>query len=288
MTLRGEKKDLAELSTLKIGGWTDSYYEIKSTGELEELLNKLYDPEEAIVVGRGSNILFPEGKFERPVIKLTGSFEKYEFNTEGIKAGAGTFFPQLALDVAQEGFSGLEWSAGVPGTVGGAVAMNAGAYDCETSDVLLGVEYIDFDTGHTQKSIEDINFKYRYCELKNKGIIVSARFELEEEKQEDEPIQRTKKLLRQRREEQPVGTTSAGCVFKNSNGTSAGRLIDEAGMKGETAGDIKVSETHANYFVNCGNGTYEQMRSLIERVREKVDSQFDYELETELQIINET
>lgn len=286
MSLEPMEKSLSDITTLRIGGWTDEFYTISSREELREFIENYPDPTETIVLGRGSNMLFPEGKVERPIITLEGDFEDHTFFEESVDAGAAVFFPELALEAARRGYSGLEWAAGVPGSVGGAVAMNAGAFGTETSEVLDEMEFVGFDGDAYVSDREDVEFDYRYCELREKGLLVKARFDLEPD-ESSEVMDRTKKLLRERREEQPVGTSSAGCVFKNVNGDSAGRLIDEAGMKGAEEGDIKVSEDHANYFVNMGSGTYNDMLTLIERVKNSVREQFDKELETELRIVRE-
>lgn len=286
MSLEPRKQALSEVTTLRIGGWTDRFFEVSDTGELKEYVARVDDPASAIVLGRGSNTLFPDGKFERPVVKLTGEFEKYTFGEENVRAGSAVFFPELALEAAQQGFAGLEWAAGVPGSVGGAVAMNAGAYGSRTQEVLREVDLVDFDGKQRSVEADEVEFAYRYCELREQGFVVEVEFDLTSG-EAPEVVDRTKNLLRERREEQPVGRHSAGCVFKNVNGHSAGRLIDEAGMKGARRGDVEVSEEHANYFINHGEGTYEDMVTLIDEVREAVRDEFDHDLETELRIVRE-
>lgn len=286
MTLEPREQALSEVTTLRIGGWTDQFFEVSTLDELKEYVARVDEPGRAIVLGRGSNTLFPDGKFERPVLKLTGEFEEYTFDEESVRAGSAVFFPELALEAAQQGFSGLEWAAGVPGSVGGAVAMNAGAYGSRTQEVLDSVQILDYEGDERSVDVDDIDFDYRYCGLREQGFVVETRMALTPG-DSPEVVDRTKNLLRERRDEQPVGSHSAGCVFKNVNGHSAGRLIDEAGMKGARRGDVEVSEEHANYFINRGDGTYEDMVALIDEVREAVRDEFDYELETELRIVRE-
>jgi UDP-N-acetylmuramate dehydrogenase len=286
MTIEPESRSLSDSTTLQIGGWTDQFYEIGDRSELREVLSQLSEPDEAVILGRGSNTLFPDGKFERPVLKLVDSFDRHEFEEQSVKTGSAVFFPELALEAARHGFGGLEWAAGVPGSVGGAVAMNAGAFQVQTSEILDTVEFMNYQGEILNLTCDEIEFDYRSCELRDRGFILSATFELDPDPSES-VMDKTKSLLRKRRREQPVGTSSAGCIFKNVNGHSAGKLIDDAGLKGVSHGDVEVSEQHANYFVNHGDGTYEDLVNLIERVREEVDKQFGYELEPELQIVNE-
>lgn len=286
MTLEPHEQALSEVTTLRIGGWTDQFFEVSTLGELKEYVASVDEPRNTVVLGRGSNTLFPDGQFERPVLKLTGEFEDYNFGEDYVTAGSAVFFPELALEAAQQGFSGLEWAAGVPGSVGGAVAMNAGAYGSRTEEVLETVEIVDYEGNERSVDVDDVEFGYRYCGLCEEGFVVGTRINLSSG-EAPQIVDRTKDLLRERRDEQPVGSHSAGCVFKNVNGHSAGRLIDEAGMKGASRGDVEVSEEHANYFINRGNGTYEDMVALIDEVREAVRNEFDYELETELRIVRE-
>lgn len=286
MTVEPERRSLSDFTTLRIGGWTDRFYELKNREELHEVFTRLENPSSAVVLGRGSNTLFPEGELDRPVLKLTGEFESEEFYSNAVRSGAAVFLPELALEAAAQGYSGLEWAAGVPGSVGGAIAMNAGAFGTETEETLRTIEFLQYDGTIEELDVDQVDFDYRHCELRDSGVVLSATFGLSRA-DTDEVMEETKSLLRQRRNEQPVGTSSAGCVFKNVNGHSAGKLIDEAGMKGVSRGDIEVSEDHANYFVNHGEGTYEQMLELISHVRKNVHEQFGYKLETELQIVHE-
>lgn len=275
---------LSEMTTLRIGGPARSVFELHDRRELADWMGQCENLDETVVLGRGSNMLFPDEGIERPVISLGGEFETYTFGEGEVVAGAGVFFPELALEAARRGFSGLEWAAGVPGSVGGAIAMNAGAFDSETQEALKAVGFLGFDGVYRLLDVGDVDFSYRFCELRDRGLVVSAIFKLRPG-EAPEIQQRTKDLLKDRRRSQPVGSKSAGCVFKNPNGYSAGQLIDEAGMKGTSEGSIRVSEEHANYFINTGDGTCEEMLRLIDRVRERVLDEFDVELPLELRVV---
>ncbi len=286
MNLQPDRRSLADCTTVRIGGWTDKFYEANTLEDLRTILCRVTDRSSVVVLGRGSNILFPKGRFDRPVLKLSGNFEEVNFGEGTVEAGAAVFFPALALQAAEKGLSGLEWAGGVPGSVGGAIAMNAGAFGTEIVDVLREVSFLNDDGVVERLQADRVKFDYRYCELRDHGLILSATFDLERTDSGD-VMERTKSLLRQRRNEQPVGTSSAGCVFKNVDGLSAGKLIEDAGMKGIRRGDIEVSEQHANYFINHGKGTFEEMVALIEDVREAVKKESGYRLEPELQIVRE-
>lgn len=285
MTMVTPREDLlSEMTTLRIGGPASTVYELHERSELAEWMSRCDRLDETIVLGRGSNMLFPDEGVDRPIISLAGEFEEYTFRDGDVIAGAGVFFPELALEAARRGFSGLEWAAGVPGSVGGAIAMNAGAFDSETQEALKAVGFLGFDGEYQFLDVEDVDFRYRFCELRESGLVVSAVFQLEPG--EAPSIQQeTKSLLKDRRKTQPVGSKSAGCVFKNPNGHSAGELIDRAGLQGASEGAIEVSEDHANYFINTGEGNCEDMLRLIDRVRNRVLSEYDVELPLELRIV---
>lgn len=278
------EESLSEMTTLRIGGPASTVFELRDRSELADWMRQTDRLDETIVLGRGSNMLFPDDGVDRPVISLSGAFEEYTFRDGDVIAGAGVFFPELALEAARRGFSGLEWAAGVPGSVGGAIAMNAGAFDAETQDALKAIGFLGFDGEYRLLDVDDVDFRYRFCELRDRGLVVSAVFKLEPG-EAPEIQQETKSLLKDRRRTQPVGSKSAGCVFKNPNGHSAGALIDRAGLPGASEGAIEVSEDHANYFINTGEGTCEDMLRLIDRVRDRVLNEFDVELPLELRIV---
>lgn len=275
---------LAPRTTLRIGG-TARLIELEEPGELDRALNGRTAPGDLHVLGRGSNVLFPDRPLERPVLHLTGAFEDWSFHEDGVlRAGAAVYFPRLAVAAAREGWSGLEWAAGVPGTVGGAVAMNAGAFGDRVSNRLRWVRFRDADGEVSRREADAIQFDYRYCELRDRALVLEAAFVLEPAPSE-EVLKRTRELMRRRRNQQPVGDLSAGCIFRNPEGASAGELIDRAGLKGASEGAIAVSDRHANYFVNRGGGTATEVLRLMDRVRRGVQNRFDVELELELQVL---
>jgi UDP-N-acetylmuramate dehydrogenase len=196
---------------------------------------------------------------------------------------AGEPLPRVAREMAERGLSGFEYIVGVPGTVGGGVAKNAGAHGKEVKDILVEAYVVDSEGYVRTFRKEELNLTYRSSALPSKGILVEAVFKLEE----DDPgtiKDRMEKFLSYRERSQPWTERTAGCMFKNPPGDYAGRLIDAAGLKGFRVGGIKVSEKHANFFVNEG-GTADDAIRLIEYVRDRVREIFGIELEVEIEIV---
>lgn len=274
---------LAPRTTLNIGG-VGRLIEIEETADLDRCFEEEGGRDRVHVLGRGSNVLFPDHPLERPVVHLAGAFRDWSFGEDVVRAGAGVYLPRLSVTAARQGWSGLEWAAGVPGSVGGAVAMNAGAFGREVAECLRWVRYWDDDGDIRRRSVDELEFDYRFCELRGRALVLEAAFELDPSDAET-VIHRTRELMQTRREEQPVGETSAGCVFQNPNGTSAGALIDRAGLKGASEGAIQVSRTHANYFINRGGGTATDLLKLVDRVQNQIHRRFDVDLELELQVL---
>ncbi len=277
------EEPLAPRTTLRIGG-VGRLIEVETPGELDRVLDETGGPQEVHVLGRGSNVLFPDRPLERPVLQLTGSFEEWSFGEGTVRAGAAVYLPRLAVAAARRGWSGLEWAAGVPGSVGGAVAMNAGAFDDRVANRLRWVRYRDAGGASHRREAGEVEFDYRHCELRDRALILEATFDLEPAPPEA-VLERTRSLMRRRREDQPVGERSAGCIFQNPENASAGELIDRAGLKGAAEGSVEVSPRHANYFVNHGDGTATEVLRLMDRVRRAVRNRFDVELELELQVL---
>lgn len=279
------EEPLAPRTTLRIGG-VGRLIEVEAPGELDRVFDETGGPQEIHVLGRGSNVLFPDRPLDRPVLRLAGSFEEWSFGDGTVRAGAAVYLPRLAVAAARRGWSGLEWAAGVPGSVGGAVAMNAGAFDDRVSNRLRRVRYRDADGASRRREADDVRFDYRYCELRDRALILEAAFALEPASPEA-VLERTRSLMRRRRENQPVGERSAGCIFQNPEDASAGELIDRAGLKGTAEGSVEVSSLHANYFVNRGDGTATEVLRLMDRVRRVVRDRFGVELDLELQVLEQ-
>ena len=235
------------------------------------------------VIGGGSNILFSDDEFKGIVIKLSGEFRKYEISQNNIICGAAVSLAYLAQQTAQQGLSGLEYLSGIPGTVGGAVFGNAGVKDYSISSVIDKIEVVDCLGNKKVLTKNDINFEYRKSSLQS-NIITKIFFILKNADKND--ILKTISQERKRRMiSQPIGTKNAGCTFKNPESDSAGRIIDSLNLKNYSVGGIRISDVHANFFVNENNGSARDMIKLIEFVKDAVYKKYNIKLETEIKII---
>ncbi|NPA80623.1 MAG: UDP-N-acetylmuramate dehydrogenase [Thermotogae bacterium] len=233
-------------------------------------------------LGAGSDVLVPDSGFDGLVVRLV-NLRGAVWNGNLLKAMAGEPLPKLAKEGAARGLSGLEYVVGVPGTVGGGVAKNAGAHGREMKDVLVEAYVVDEDGYVRTLKREELSLSYRSSSLPREGILVEALLKL----REDDPAQirrRIEEFLAYRERTQPWTERTAGCMFKNPPGDYAGRLIDMAGLKGFRIGGVKVSEKHANFFINEG-GTADDAIRLIEHVRERVFEVFGIQLEVEIEIL---
>lgn len=275
-----KNKSLLDLSTFGIGGKAAYYTEVYTAQKMQELI--AFCTSEKLpffVLGKGSNCLFDSAGLSRVVIH-----NKIDFCTElgdGLfHAGAGFSFSLLGMQTAKKGWTGLEFAAGIPATVGGAVYMNAGANLQSTFDTLTSVEYVQSDGSLRCFTKEELVCSYRYSSFQEmKGAIVSANFRLA-----PSPNARASQLtlLQKRIQTQPYKDKSAGCVFKNPVSHSAGALIDRCGLKGYQVGGAKVSDVHANFLINSANATSDDMRALIAHVKQRVKELEGIDLETEI------
>ena len=233
------------------------------------------------VLGGGSNLLVL-GDIEEPVLRLRLEGSPV---VSGVKltAPASHGHIPLAEAAAQAGLSGLEWAGGIPGTLGGAIRMNAGAHGGEWVQVLARYRFLTPEGERVEKAPEPGEFAYRWSWLREGRVVLAAAARLAEGDPE-----RIRALLAdhkaRRTATQPKGRRSAGCIFKNPPGTSAGRLIDEAGLKGTRVGDAEVNPVHANFLVNLGHATPAQFTELMDLVRTRVKERHGVELETEVEI----
>ncbi|MFQ5508505.1 MAG: UDP-N-acetylmuramate dehydrogenase [Leptospirillia bacterium] len=235
------------------------------------------------VLGNGSNTLVLDGGIEGVVVRLSDCNAITPIGNDGLVAESGVPFPRLAREAARRGLSGLEFAVGIPGTVGGAVRMNAGAFGGQLADVLECIDIVTMSGDVMTLPVEQMGLGYRSSKLPH-GIILTAVFALTEGV-ESEIQAKTQHNLDQRAHSQPVLTPSAGSFFKNPPGDYAARLIEEAGCKEWEEGDAAVSEKHANFFVNHGRATAHDVMILAERVKEAVARKFGVELEMEVRTI---
>jgi UDP-N-acetylmuramate dehydrogenase len=240
-----------------------------------------------MIMGNGSNLLVRDKGIRGVVIKMSGLFNRVWIEGACIRAQSGVLLSVLSRKALKAGLAGLEFASGIPGTLGGAIAMNAGAYGGEMKDVVDWVQVIDFDGKLYIYNNDELQFGYRTSYIQGKPLIVTevnlslAPGNLEESKAF------ISELTRKRQEKQPLSLPSAGSVFKRPEGYYAGRLIECAGLKGYRIGDAQVSEKHAGFIVNLGEATAKDVITLIETIKQKVKEVAGVELEHEIRIVGE-
>lgn len=242
-----------------------------------------------VVVGGGSNILFRGEGYDGIVMKLGGSCADILWSADGdptgtVVAGGGAPLSRLVAEAGGRGYSGLAGCAGIPGTVGGAVAGNAGTRDGWIGAVVAGVDVITAAGGVEHRGRDLLWFSYRDSSLRD-AVILTAFLSLKKCGKNDSVIEDMRAAVERRKTTQPLGARSAGCVFKNPPGESAGRLIDACGLKGASCGGARVSDVHANFIVNTGAATAQDVLDLAARVRDTVKHQRSIDLELEINII---
>jgi len=278
---------LKRYTAWKIGGPADALLEPKGAGELIGAVEKAREHGIPVtVLGGGTNVLVRDGGIRGLTIRLAKSLTQVEIEGHQVSAEAGVLYPALANATAGRGLKGLEFATGIPGTVGGAVYMNAGAYDGETKDVLRWADV--FRGGEVVRmSDSDLELSYRRSVLHDHPgwVVLRAGYTLAPGDPEELKA-RIKEFRAQRMNGSP-NRPSCGSTFKRPPGDFPGRVIEAAGLKGTRVGQIEVSPVHANYFVNLGGGTAEEALELIDLVRRKVRERLGIELEPEVRVIGE-
>ena len=281
---------MSEMTTWRVGG-PALVADVSNLGEIETVLEVSSDLDaDWLVIGRGSNVLAPDSGVEGVVIRLVGGFAGYRLNEDDACAGAGASLPPLSGAACMAGLGGLSFAIGIPGTVGGAIYMNAGAYGGSISDVVGGVTCIDTGSGKTgllELSPGECGFGYRSSVFQRRRelLIVGTSLRLLRSDRE-ELIGEAREYLRERRDRFPLGLPSCGSVFRRTvDAPPPGRLIDECGLKGLRVGDAMVSRLHANFIVNLGGARSQDILDLISEVRERVREATGVELEEEVELI---
>ena len=283
-----EGESLSKYTTFKIGGPARVLIEAKSDEEVLKLV-RLFDEmkEDYLIIGNGSNLLITDAGIERPVIVLDKNFSNITTIDEvTLYAEAGASLKSLANKALELGLGGLEAISGIPGTVGGAVYMNAGAYGSEIRDVVTKIRYIK-DDSIAELDASEANFAHRRSIFQDKGyIILGAYFKLEKKDKKDiEEEQRD--YTQRRKDKQPLEYPSAGSVFKRPEGYYASKLIEDAGLKGFSVGGAMVSKKHSGFIINTGSASFDDVVTLIEKVKAIVLEKFAVSLEEEIRIIHE-
>jgi UDP-N-acetylmuramate dehydrogenase len=279
-----ENVDLKNYNTYKVSVNAKYLVEVKSVDSLKELIKYLRKNKiKYLILGNGSNVVLPEKDLDGVIVRLNG-LNKIEVDDDEVYVEAGVMLPKLVNESVSNCLTGLEWASGIPGTVGGAVVGNAGAY---LSDIFMFIEEITVLENDEVKTLKksDVTYSYRHTSFKdNKDIIVLGVTLKLNKGNADESAEIMKNRLERRIKSQPLNYPNAGSVFRNPEGDFAGRLIEECGLKGKRIGGAMVSEKHANFIINYDNATAKDIRDLIKLVhdevlkKEKVDLIIEQEL----------
>jgi UDP-N-acetylmuramate dehydrogenase len=278
---------LSQHTTMKIGGPADIFIEPASLENIQKVMTFLKErqiPWRAI--GRGSNLLVSDKGIEGVVIKLGSGLDHLTINDSKITVGGGHSLVSLSTLISKKGLSGLEFASGIPGSVGGAVYMNAGAHGSDISKILTKA-HILFDDGSMEwLSNDEMEFTYRTSVLQKKrpGIVLEAEFQLTKG-DKTAIVSQMQKNKDYRKETQPWNFPCAGSIFRNPLPNYAGKLIEDAGLKGFQMGGAKISEMHGNFIVNAGNATAKDVLDLIQYIKDTILNLYGIKMETEVEII---
>jgi UDP-N-acetylmuramate dehydrogenase len=278
---------LSQHTTMKIGGPADIFIEPSSLENIQKVMTFLKErqiPWRAI--GRGSNLLVSDKGIEGVVIKLGSGLDHLTINDSAITVGGGHSVVSLSTLISKKGLSGLEFASGIPGSVGGAVYMNAGAHGSDISKILTKAHILFEDGSMEWITNEEMEFTYRTSVLQKKrpGIVLEAEFQLTKGDR-TAIVSQMQKNKDYRKETQPWNFPCAGSIFRNPLPNYAGKLIEDAGLKGYQMGGAKISEMHGNFIVNAGNATAKDVLDLIQYIKDTILHLYGIKMETEVEII---
>lgn len=277
---------MKEYTSIRTGGEARFLAEPDTTDKVLEILRYLRERKlNYYIMGNGTNVIFPDDGYDGVVIRFGGKLSRIDVNDNVITAQAGSPLAVVAARALEAGLEGLEFASGIPGTVGGAVAMNAGAYGGEMSQVVTESLCIDESGKVVRLMGEDHTFGYRSSRIQTDGLVVLETTMVLRPGDKEEIKRKMAELNSRRREKQPLNMPSAGSVFKRPQGYYAGQLIQECGLKGFTIGGAQVSDKHCGFIVNLGNATSKDVLDLIRYVRKTVYEKTGVLLEPEVRII---
>lgn len=277
--------NLKNYNTYKIEAKCDYLVDVLSIQGLMDLLAYLKNNNISyMILGNGSNVIL-DNYFKGVIIKLSG-LNYVNISKNIVSVGAGAMMGSLAINTINENLTGLEWAINIPGTIGGSVVNNAGAYNSEMFDNLVSIKVLNKNLEVEEILKENIVYSYRHTNIKDLGFIVlEATFLLD-----DGDVEYSKEIIKdrceRRKSSQPLDMPSAGSVFRNPEGDFAGRLIEAVGLKGKKIGGAEVSNKHANFIVNTGNATSNDIKNLIKLIKDEVKKEFDIDLVLEQEIID--
>ncbi|MGF1480549.1 MAG: UDP-N-acetylmuramate dehydrogenase [Cyanophyceae cyanobacterium] len=281
---------LADMTSWRVGGLAQWYVAPRNWEELQASFAWYLDQDLPLtLLGAGSNLLVSDRGIPGLVISTRHlQYSQFDAQTGLVTAGAGEPIARLAWRAARKGWRGLEWAVGIPGTVGGAVVMNAGAHSQCTADVLTSVSVASATDQIERLTPQDLDYSYRTSNLQGaRRLVVEATFQLQPDSTKEAVMATTNRNLRQRKNSQPYHMPSCGSVFRNPQPHAAGWLIEQIGLKGYQIGDAQVAHRHANFILNCGSAKADDIFRLIRHVQEKVDQHWSLTLEPEVQLLGE-
>ncbi|KAF0824508.1 UDP-N-acetylmuramate dehydrogenase [Cytobacillus firmus] len=282
-----ENEPMANHTTMKIGGPADLFIEPSSIDSLAKAMDLIRQYKvNWRAIGRGSNLLVSDGGIEGVVIKLGRGMDQLDLNGTELRAGGGYSLVALSTIISKKGLSGLEFASGIPGSVGGAVYMNAGAHGSDISQILTKAHVLFEDGKMDWLTKDEMEFSYRTSVLQKKrpGIVLEAVFQLTEGDREkiSSAMQKNKDY---RKETQPWNFPCAGSIFRNPLPEYAGQLIEKAGLKGHSIGGAQISNMHGNFIVNAGDAKAEDVLALIQHIKDTIFDMYGVKMETEVEII---
>ncbi len=277
---------LSTVTTYKFGGYCDNFIELNSKEDLNRI-KKISDFKKLFILGKGSNVAFSDKGYEGVVIRSNLNNIYHDSKKGEIKVEAGYYLPDLARFYKKHNLENAEFLIGIPGSVGGAVKMNAGAYENEFADIIKSVETYNLESRKIEVlSKEELEFSYRKSNNLKNRLVTSVN--LKASPGDPNKINKTlKSYIQYRKKTQPAGIYNAGSVFKNGKDYSAGELIDKAGLKGYSVDGVRVSEKHANFFIAPKGSKATSLYSLVNYVKEKVESEYGISLEKEILFIGD-
>lgn len=288
--LRGvllKNEPMSRHTSWRVGGPADKFYKPADVEDLAAFLRQLPENEPLFWLGLGSNLLVRDGGIRGTVICTSGVLNRLELlDDQRVRAEAGVACAKVARFCAHQGFQNAEFLAGIPGTLGGALAMNAGAHGGETWDLVTEVETLDRHGTRHRRAAKEYTISYREVHGPDQEWFIAAYLQLEQD-QQLESADRIKQLLARRNTTQPVQQPTAGSVFRNPPGDFSARLIEASGLKGKCIGGACVSEKHANFIVNTGDATASDIEALIAHVGETIARKHKIELVREVHIVGE-
>jgi UDP-N-acetylmuramate dehydrogenase len=279
-------ESLAKHTSWRVGGYAQQFYRPKNVEDLSIFLSQLPEKEPILWLGLGSNLLVRDGGFAGTVISTAGTLQELSIQDGVVKAEVGVYCGKLAKQVAKTAHTGAAFLAGIPGTLGGALAMNAGAHQSEIWQFVTEVITVDRDGTLRTRKPEDFTINYRHVEVPNGEWFASATLNFKAGDAELE-LEQIKTLLKRRNDTQPANRPCAGSVFRNPEQGFAGHLIEKTALKGLTIGGASVSDKHANFIVNNGTATAADIEALILLVQQKVESAQGIKLKPEVHVVGE-